>query len=69
MSRMQQQLPESRNDSEVIPILIDINVWSPRVGVTKALFVIFSVSNIFDLEKVIDRFFGSHSYLTGVIAA
>ena len=39
------------------------------VGVTKAPFVNFSVSRIFDLAKVPVRLFASHSYLTGVTAA
>ena len=41
----------------------------PGVGVTKAPFVNFSVSRIFDLAKVPVRLFASHSYLTGVTAA
>ena len=41
----------------------------PGVGVTKALFVNFSVSKIFDFAKVPGRFFESHSYLAGVTAA
>ena len=41
----------------------------PGVGVTKAPFVNFSVSKIFDMAKVHVRFFESHSYLTGVTAA
>ena len=40
-----------------------------RVAVTKAPFVNFSVSKIFDLAKVPVRFFELHSYLTGVAAA
>ena len=47
-------------------------VWvSPRsgMGVTKAPFVNFSVSKIFDLAKVPVILFASHSYLTGVTAA
>ena len=39
------------------------------VGVTKAPFVNFSISRIFDLAKVPVRLFASHSYLTGVTAA
>ena len=39
------------------------------VGVTKAPFVKFSVSKIFNLAKIHVRFFESHSYLTGVTAA
>ena len=39
------------------------------VGVTKAPFVNFSVSKIFDPVKVPVRLFASHSYLTGVTAA
>ena len=39
------------------------------VGVTKAPFVNFSVSKIFDLAKVPVRLFAWHSYLTGVAAA
>ena len=42
---------------------------SPAVGVTKAPFVNFSVSKIFDPAKVPVRLFASHSYLTGVTAA
>ena len=41
----------------------------PGVGVTKAPFINFSVSKIFDLAKVTVRFFESHSYLTGITAA
>ena len=41
----------------------------PGVGVTKAPFLNFSVSKIFDLAKVPVRLFASHSYLTGVTAA
>ena len=41
----------------------------PGVGVTKAPFVNFSVSKIFDLAEVPVRLFVSHSYLTGVTAA
>ena len=44
-------------------------VGTPGVGVTKAPFVNFSVSKMFDLEKVYARFLESHSYLTGVPAA
>ena len=43
--------------------------YGPGVGVTKAPFVNFSVSKIFDLAKVHVRFLESHSYLTGVPAA
>ena len=42
--------------------------WS-GVGVTKAPFVDFPVSKIFDLTKVPVRLFVSHSYLTGVTTA
>ena len=35
----------------------------PGMGVTKALFVNFSVSKIFDPAKVPLKFFASHSYL------
>ena len=42
----------------------DSSSW---VGVTKAPFVNFSVSKIFDLAKVPATFFESHSYLTGVV--
>ena len=41
----------------------------PGVGVTKAPFVNFSVSKIFDLAEVPVRLFVSHSYLTGVTTA
>ena len=41
----------------------------PGVGVTKAPFVNFSVSRIFDLVKAPVRLFKSHSYLTGTTAA
>ena len=34
-------------------------------GVTKASFVNFPISNIFDLAKVLLRLFESHLYLTG----
>ena len=39
------------------------------VGVTKAPFVNFSVSIIFDIAKVPVRLFALYSYLTGVTAA
>ena len=39
------------------------------MGVTKAPFVNFSVSKIFDLSELPVRLFVSHSYLTGVTAA
>ena len=39
------------------------------MGVTKTLFVNFSVSKMFDLAKVHVRFLESYSYLTGVPAA
>ena len=39
------------------------------VGVTKAPFVNFSVSKIFDLSKVLVAFVESLSYLTGITAA
>ena len=39
------------------------------VGVTKAPFVNFSVSKIFDLARVLLRLFDSHLYLTGATAA
>ena len=42
------------------------NMSTPWVGVTKAPFVSFSASKIFDLAKVTVRFFESHSYLTGI---
>ena len=41
----------------------------PGMGVTKAPFVNFSVSKMFDLAKVPAILFTSHSYLTGVTAA
>ena len=41
----------------------------PEAGGTKALFVNFSFSIIFDLAKVSVKLFKSHSYLTGVPAA
>ena len=41
----------------------------PGVGVTKAPFVNFSVSKMFDLAKVHVTVFESRSYLTGVTAA
>ena len=43
-------------------------LYRPGVGVTKAPFVNFSVSKIFDNAKVPVRIFVSHSYLTGVTA-
>ena len=46
-----------------------MSIFQPGVGVTKAPFVNFSVSKIFDLAKVPVRLFASHSYLTGVTAA
>ena len=39
------------------------------VGVTKAPFINFSVSKIFDLAKLLLRLFESHLYLTGATAA
>ena len=42
---------------------------SSGVGVTKAPFVNFSVSKIFNLAKLCVRLFASHSYLTGGTAA
>ena len=39
------------------------------VGITKAPFVNFSVSKIFDPVKVPVRLLASHSYFTGVTAA
>ena len=44
-------------------------VHTQGVVVTKAPFVNFSASTIFDLAKVTVRFVESHSYLTGVTAA
>ena len=45
-------------------------IWNRTgVGVTEAPFANFSVSKIFDLEKLPVRFPESHSYLTGVTAA
>ena len=44
-------------------------MWKFGVGVTKAPFVNFSVSRIFDLAKVHVRLFQPHSYLTDVTAA
>ena len=41
----------------------------PRVGVTQAPFVNFSVNKIFDLAKVLVKFYQSHSYLTDVTGA
>ena len=41
----------------------------PGVGVTKALFVNFSASKIFDLAKVPVKFLEYHWYLAGVTAA
>ena len=43
--------------------------YGPGVGVTKAPFVNFSVSKVFDPVKVPVRLLASHSYLTGVTAA
>ena len=43
--------------------------YDAGVGVTKAPFVNFLVSKIFDLAKVPFRLFESHLYLTGVTAA
>ena len=40
-------------------------VYQPGVGVTKAPFVNFPASKIFDLAKVPLRFFESSVYLTG----
>ena len=44
-------------------------MFSSGVGVTKAPFINFSLSKIFDLAEVPVRLFVSHSYLTGVTAA
>ena len=49
--------------------IASVNYITSGVGVTKAPFVNFSVSKIFDLAKVPVRLFVSHSYLTGVTAA
>ena len=49
--------------------MIWVLVSSHGVGVTKAPFVNFSVSKIFDLAKVYVILLESHSYLTGVTAA
>ena len=43
--------------------------YAPGVGVTKALFVNFSLSKMIDLAQVPVTFFESHSYFTGVTAA
>ena len=51
--------------NRIIPHII----FGSGVGVTKAPFVNFSVSKIFDCAKVTVRFDVSHSYLTGVTAA
>ena len=42
---------------------------SPGVGVTKALFINFSIMENFDLTKELVRYFQSFSYLSGVSAA
>ena len=44
-------------------------LYTAWVGVTKAPFVNFSVSKIFNLAKVPVRFFESHLYITGVTTA
>ena len=44
-------------------------VRATGVGVTKAPFVNFSVSKIFDLANITVRSFESHSYLTGIATA
>ena len=49
-------------------ILYIERTW-PGAGVTKAPFVDFSVSIIFDLVKAPVKLFQSHSYLTGATAA
>ena len=51
-----------------IDVLYDYH-YSLRAGVTKASFVNFSVSQIFDVAKVSLRLFESHLYLTGATAA
>ena len=48
---------------------VGYHAFPSGVGVTKAPFVNFSVSKIFDLAKVNLRSFESHSYLTGITAA
>ena len=56
--------------TSVVTIMTELGpVYESGVGVTKAPFVNFSVSRIFDLAKVPVRLFASHSYLTGVTAA
>ena len=45
------------------------HIIGPGVGITKAPFVNFSVSNIFHLVKVPLRLFKSHLYLTGATTA
>ena len=54
-----------------VHFLKQITFWPscPGVGVTKAPFVKFSVSKIFDLAKVPLRLFESHLYLTSATAA
>ena len=49
-----------------LPLCISVTAG---VGVTKAPFVNFTVSKIFDLAKVTVRFVESYSYLTGLCAA
>ena len=60
---------ETLNNTQLISAVITVTVDGPGVGVTKAPFVNFSVSKIFDLIKVPLRLFKSHSYLTGATAA
>ena len=62
--------PASNTPSKrYMPITADYLPSRSGVGVTKAPFVNFSVSKIFDLAKVPVIFFESLSYLTGITAA
>ena len=64
---LHQEIREACVESVEDKLLGDIS--KSGVGVTKAPFVNFSVSKIFDAVKVPVRLFASHSYLTGVTAA
>ena len=62
-------LPNGSHFAQGVCVCVCVGGGGGGGGVTKAPFVNFSVSKIFDMTKVHIRFFESHSYLTGVTAA
>ena len=69
-SKLIHVFPQNPNSHLLVKAAIGASVTvTSGVGVTKTLFVNFSVSILFDLTKVPVRLFASHSYLTGVTAA